>query len=129
MRPVAGRTEGRDPPGRGSPDRKYRELKRASETPTERIELGGRRYYRRDLLTLLPTMLNPFVVLASLGQIGGQLVVLARHSGNLPGLDERTQSVAYRLPFDGTWTVLNGGVERDRSHSWSMYTGATPTTS
>ncbi|WP_247729428.1 M23 family metallopeptidase [Halovivax limisalsi] len=99
-----------------------RSIASPAEDPTDWIQLGDRRYYGTYFLTMLPTMVNPYVVLASLGQIGGQLVILARYSLRLPGPEDRTQTVDYRLPFDGTWTVINGSVRREHSHSWSMYT-------
>jgi hypothetical protein len=36
----------------------------------------------------------------------------------LPDAESYDQQVSYRLPFDGTWTVVNGSPEREYSHSW-----------
>lgn len=92
-----------------------------AERPTDWVDMRSG-YYARYLLTLVPTMVNPFVVLTSLGQVLGQVVILWRYGGKPPGLKERNQTVAYRLPFDDTWTVINGSVHREHSHSWSAYT-------
>jgi hypothetical protein len=93
-----------------------------TQDPTNWIELGDRSYYIKYVLTQIPTMLNPFVFATSIAQLMGQLVILARYSGRLPGLGERSPTVTYRLPFDGEWTVLNGSVDKEHSHSWSLYT-------
>lgn len=92
------------------------------EQPTAWINVGGRQYYTRYFVTQIPTMFNPFVLFTSIGQIVGQLHILARYRGSLPGPEERSQTITYRLPFDGEWTILNGSIREEQSHSWSLYT-------
>jgi hypothetical protein len=49
--------------------------------------------------------------------VGGALATV-RHRGSLPDVESYEQSVDYRLPFDGEWTVVNGSPEQEYSHSW-----------
>ncbi len=55
-------------------------------------------------------------------QIGGLMVMAVRYDGKEP--DKRTGAslVEYALPFEGVWTVLNGGVDEKTSHSWDVLT-------
>jgi hypothetical protein len=47
----------------------------------------------------------------------GSAVAALRHRGSLPARgDER--AVEYRLPVEGEWTVVNGSLDREFSHSW-----------
>ncbi|GBD17227.1 Murein DD-endopeptidase MepM [bacterium HR26] len=78
---------------------------------------------RRVLLiagSLLMTILSPPVLLFSLAQLGGELLVRLRYRGRLPAPDTYRQKVRYRLPVTGCWTVYNGGVTPETSHSWGL---------
>lgn len=69
-------------------------------------------------LTLPLTFLNPLTFRQDAMQLLGSIVAIVRYRGSLPDPDSYTQSRNYRLPVDGTWTVLNGSLIKDYSHSW-----------
>ena len=48
-------------------------------------------------------------------------IIYIKHRFKLPN-NNQSSSVEYRLPFDGEWTVVNGGVEKEFSHSWGVPT-------
>lgn len=78
---------------------------------------------RRVLLiaaSLLLTVFSPPVLLFSLAQLGGELLVRLRYRGRLPAPGTYRQQVRYRLPVTGCWTVHNGGVAPETSHSWGL---------
>jgi len=50
--------------------------------------------------------------------LGTAAVAFVRHRGTFPAVESYDQQVSYRLPFDGTWTVVNGSYDHDYSHSW-----------
>ncbi|MGQ9877260.1 MAG: M23 family metallopeptidase [Chloroflexus sp.] len=68
--------------------------------------------------TLLWFFLNPFGFWQGMMQVFGQVVAVGRslfaHSTN------SKQPIALSLPFEGYWTVANGGVDKKHSHSWSV---------
>ncbi|WP_254662898.1 M23 family metallopeptidase [Haladaptatus sp. W1] len=111
------------------------------EDPTDWVAIGGKSYTRRSRLSLLLLQLNPFVFVQGVLQLVGHVPTLLRYRGRLPNPDRFEQATTYRLPFadstlrddstddadggtaptDGkTWTVINGGPTRERSHSWSI---------
>jgi murein DD-endopeptidase MepM/ murein hydrolase activator NlpD len=51
-------------------------------------------------------------------QLLGSLVAIGRHRGSLPDPETYDQSTSYRLPVEGTWTVVNGSPIKEYSHSW-----------
>ena len=55
-------------------------------------------------------------------QIGGLMVMAVRYDGKEPDKLTGASRVEYALPFEGAWTVLNGGVEEETSHSWDVLT-------
>jgi len=69
-------------------------------------------------LTLPLTFLNPLTFRQDAMQLLGSIVAMVRYRGSLPDPDSYTQSRNYRLPVDGTWTVLNGSPIKGYSHSW-----------
>ena len=69
-------------------------------------------------LTLPLTFLNPLTFRQDAMQLLGSIVAIVRYRGSLPDPDTYTQSKNYRLPVDGTWTVLNGSPIKKYSHSW-----------
>ena len=78
---------------------------------------------RRVLLiaaSLLLTVFSPPVLLFSLAQLGGELLVRLRYRGRLPAPGTYRQQVRYRLPVTGCWTVHNGGVTPETSHCWGL---------
>ncbi|WP_204357351.1 M23 family metallopeptidase [Halogeometricum borinquense] len=90
------------------------------ESPTEWIESGDRWSSTRFLLSMIPLQINPFVQLQGVQQLLGNLDVYRRHRFSLPDPQSFEQSVEYRLPIEGEWTVVNGSHDKANSHSWSM---------
>jgi murein DD-endopeptidase MepM/ murein hydrolase activator NlpD len=53
-------------------------------------------------------------------QLAGILVSYFRNKNQQPSFPDRAATKLYRLPFLGQWTVVNGGIDKEMSHSWSM---------
>ncbi|ELZ95851.1 Peptidase M23 [Haloferax mucosum ATCC BAA-1512] len=70
------------------------------------------------LLGVPLSVLNPWMFRQDVMQLFGSLVAGIRHRGSLPAPDTYTQATRYRLPVDGTWTVVNGSPIKAYSHSW-----------
>ncbi len=66
--------------------------------------------------------MNPVILIQSLKQMGGIIKLEAKYEGKLPNKDSYSCAVKYSLPFEGTWTVVNGGVTQSDSHSWEIPT-------
>lgn len=62
------------------------------------------------------------VFLQSLMQLWGMLAVPFRYGSRIPNADNYQCKVQYSLPFQGVWTVVNGGVDKASSHSWAIQT-------
>lgn len=45
-----------------------------------------------------------------------------RYRKGLPDKDTGASHSTYALPFSGTWAVMNGGMTKETSHSWDVYT-------
>lgn len=73
-------------------------------------------------LALLSSTLNPFVLIQCFAQIGGQVVAIRRRKGRLPMPETYRQRTVFTLPFEGAWTVANGGIDKTTSHSWELIT-------
>ncbi|WP_254863456.1 M23 family metallopeptidase [Halovivax gelatinilyticus] len=86
--------------------------------PRDWIHMGDRREYAVASLSLFTSFLNPIVVVGDLFQAFGGMIARLRHGGSVPDVEAYEQSVSYRLPFEGTWTVVNGSSELEHSHSW-----------
>jgi hypothetical protein len=54
-------------------------------------------------------------------QIGGLLYASIRYDGKFPDKDTYVGPVEYSLPFHGKWAVVNGGIDKETSHSWDIY--------
>ena len=66
----------------------------------------------------------------SIKQIAGLAGMAFKHGNKLPTPENGASRNLYALPFDGAWTVFNGGVTEETSHSWDEHgRSATPTTS
>ncbi|WP_436902543.1 M23 family metallopeptidase [Halovenus halobia] len=95
-------------------------LKRGAEestAPTDWLEVGDWREMLTFYATLPLLFANPLLMLQDVFQMAGSAVAAIRHRGSLPARgDER--AVEYRLPVDGEWTVVNGSLDREFSHSW-----------
>ena len=72
--------------------------------------------------TLTLSQFNFFVASKSVLQIFGQIIILARNFRGFPNRDNYQNYVKYRLPFNGSWTVVNGGSHQHNSHSWGILT-------
>lgn len=55
-------------------------------------------------------------------QIAGMIGMAFRYGDGLPDPETGASGVEYSLPFDGTWTVVNGGIDEETSHSWDVWT-------
>lgn len=77
---------------------------------------GGPRF----LVSRLLFGLTPWGFAVSVAQLGGQFVALARYRGAPPTPESFDQTAALRPPFDGEWTVVDGGVTKATSHSWGL---------
>lgn len=86
--------------------------------PTDWFQVGSAREFAVGSLMIPLTLLNPLVVAQDLTQALGGLASFVRYRGSLPDAESYDQQVDYRLPVEGTWTVVNGSPEREYSHSW-----------
>ena len=62
------------------------------------------------------------ILIQSLKQLWGMIVLEYKYHGNLPNIENYHTQVKYSLPFDGEWVVANGGVTEKTSHSWEIPT-------
>jgi len=74
----------------------------------------------------LPTLLTFFLVFdigfwLVMVQILGNIFVEISHGAKLPSDENYDCKVDYILPFEGKWTVVNGGVSKELSHSWEIF--------
>ncbi len=67
---------------------------------------------------LIWRFLNPFGIWQSILQNGGQIIAILR--SRLSKMV--TPSVPMSLPCEGFWTVINGGLDMQSSHSWNLIT-------
>jgi len=86
--------------------------------PTDWLQVGSLREFAVGYLMIPLTLLNPLVFAQDIIQGLGGLVTFVRYRGSLPDAESYDQQVDYRLPVEGTWTVVNGSPEREYSHSW-----------
>lgn len=59
-------------------------------------------------------------LLQSIYQLVGMIVTPIMNKFNLPSKENYVLKGDYILPFTEKWTVVNGGVNKDLSHSWSI---------
>ena len=81
---------------------------------------------RQPYLTVAAALLAPFVFLdltfwQAMWQLLSKIYVKIAHRPPLPSKDNYTCKADYILPFTGKWTVFNGGVDKEISHSWGEY--------
>ena len=69
---------------------------------------------------LLFFSLNPFGFWQGMAQVLGQIVGISRSLLAHPTRSQRP--IALSLPFEGYWTVANGGIDKAHSHSWNVIT-------
>lgn len=58
------------------------------------------------------------VFIQSFKQLWGMLIVPLRYGSNIPSVENYRCKVKYSLPFKDSWAVVNGGVDKNSSHSW-----------
>ena len=63
---------------------------------------------------------NMKILLQSLGMLIGLPVICIKNGFHLPGVDNYTPKNSYILPFKGEWLVVNGGNDKEHSHSWGV---------
>lgn len=74
------------------------------------------------LLALVEILANPRRLWQSLQQIAGIPYIYLSHRFRLPNPETHKSPIAYSLPFEGEWVVVNGGTDRRSSHSWGIPT-------
>ncbi|MFQ6611598.1 MAG: M23 family metallopeptidase [Fidelibacterota bacterium] len=75
-------------------------------------------YLKYFISVFLWQFLNPFGIWQSILQNGGQIIAILRSRIS----KVVTPSISMSLPFDGCWTVVNGGIDKTSSHSWNVIT-------
>ncbi|MCL2198264.1 MAG: M23 family metallopeptidase [Defluviitaleaceae bacterium] len=60
------------------------------------------------------------IIFQSFYQIVGMIIPHIKHGKGLPSKETYEQKCNYILPFSGKWTVVNGGVNKELSHSWEL---------
>ncbi|WP_115891562.1 MULTISPECIES: M23 family metallopeptidase [Haloferax] len=89
------------------------------EGPRDWLEMDtGWRGQIAVLLGIPLSFFNPLVFRQDAMQLLGSLVAIGRHRGSLPNPETYDQTASYRLPVEGTWTVVNGSPIKEYSHSW-----------
>lgn len=88
-----------------------------SDDPSDWVESGYEPSPFKALQFLL-LLVHPAIVVQGAFQMVGTAVALVRHRGSPPSPASHEGDVAYRLPFDGEWTTVNGSPDRWYSHSW-----------
>ena len=56
----------------------------------------------------------------NIGILLGIPFIYLRNLFRLPNIQNYEPEVLYQLPFEGCWTVANGGITRETSHSWGV---------
>ncbi|RKD93498.1 M23 family metallopeptidase [Halopiger aswanensis] len=90
--------------------------------PTDWIDSGDRAVNARALVSMLVLQFQPILLVTGLLQLAGHIPIVARYRGDLPSAETYESDVDYRLPLEGTWTVVNGSPDREYSHSWGLLT-------
>ncbi len=73
------------------------------------------------LLGVLRWAFTPWGIFTQVLQVAGQLAAYVRYRGAMPSTECHTPETELRLPVESEWTVVNGGVTPDTSHSWEIY--------
>ena len=80
----------------------------------------SRRMRAKLLLSQIGWSVTPWGILTQVLQIGGTALAYVRNVGRLPNRDRNRPETTFTVPFDGEWTVTNGGVTKATSHSWGL---------
>jgi len=99
-----------------------RRAEKAEQRPRREMPLppaagGAARMTVRYIASTILCHIVPTMLLQLVRQMVGQSLAEARAIG---APEQYRQQVRYRLPFTGTWYVMNGGVTRETSHSWDI---------
>jgi len=84
-----------------------------SVKPTKISNEQARNFLVADLWKL-------FVFLQSIGQVFGEIVAKIKYGSKISAESYQCKA-EYILPFEGKWTVANGGITKETSHSWDLY--------
>lgn len=88
----------------------------ADAEPTDWIHMGDWREWAVAYSMIPVTFLNPLAITQDILQFLGSIATFLRYGGSVPAAaDER---VTVSPPVKGTWTVVNGSLEKEHSHSW-----------
>lgn len=71
-------------------------------------------------LSLLLSQINPITIGHSIQQTIGQIGIILENSSVLPNADTYVNKVRYILPFEEEWLTVNGGTNKENSHSWNI---------
>lgn len=63
---------------------------------------------------------NLKLVLQNILMAIGILVINIKYRSNFPSYENYDSDNTYTLPFNGEWTVANGGINKEDSHSWAV---------
>jgi hypothetical protein len=74
----------------------------------------------RYIVSALGWSVTPWGILTQILQFGGQLFAMVRYRRRYPNRERHTPRTALSLPYDSQWTVVNGGVTEETSHSWVL---------
>jgi len=74
----------------------------------------------RYIVSALGWSVTPWGILTQILQLGGQLVTMIRYRRRYPNRERHVPGTALSPPYDGQWTVINGGVTEETSHSWMI---------
>ncbi len=75
-------------------------------------------YFKYFVSVFIWQFLNPYGIWQSILQNSGQVITILRSRLS----DIVPPSFSMSLPFNGYWTVVNGGIDRSSSHSWNIIT-------
>lgn len=81
---------------------------------------GWRFFWLFWLLALAQIIFAPRFFVQLLQQMGGLIIAEVKHKP-LPDMVSFTPKVRYSSPFEGKWAVINGGVSKETSHSWDIF--------
>lgn len=73
------------------------------------------------LFGFVPIFYNFSIFIQAMKQILGMLITPVRHGFHLPNVENYQCKVQYSLPFKEEWTVVNGGIDKEHSHSWPFH--------
>jgi hypothetical protein len=74
----------------------------------------------RFLVSQLAWAVTPWGILTQVLQLGGTALAYVRHAGRVPNREHGVPTTRPAPPFDGKWTIVNGGVTKPTSHSWGL---------